>query len=136
MNELTLEWLHKAEGDFATVGREVRARRRPNYDAACFHAQQAAEKYLKAILQECGAEVPRTHNLIELLERCLTFDASLEHTRDLLLVLDRYSVRYRYPGESAEKNEAQRAYRIVKEFRKVACSRLRFWPDSRPPRTA
>ena len=126
MNELTLEWLQKAEGDLATVGREVRARRRPNYDAACFHAQQAAEKYLKAILQEHDVHVPRTHNLIELLERCLPLDVSLEYTRELLLVLDRYSARYRYPGESAEKSEAQRAYRLIRDVRKVVCSRLGF----------
>jgi len=54
MNELTVEWLRKAEGDCAPAGRETRARRHPNYDAACFHAQQAAEKYLKALLQEHG----------------------------------------------------------------------------------
>jgi len=33
MNELAAEWLHKAEGDYATAGREMRARRLPNYDA-------------------------------------------------------------------------------------------------------
>ena len=38
MNPLTLEWVLKAEGDYATAGREVRARKNPNYDAACFHA--------------------------------------------------------------------------------------------------
>jgi hypothetical protein len=43
MNELTAEWVEKAEGDYATAGRELRARRRPNYDAACFHAQQTHE---------------------------------------------------------------------------------------------
>lgn len=48
MNPLTLEWFDKAEGDLATASREIRARRKPNYDAVCFHAQQAAEKYLKA----------------------------------------------------------------------------------------
>ena len=52
MNPLTREWIEKAEGDFATAGRELRARKNPNYEAACFHAQQCAEKYLKAILQE------------------------------------------------------------------------------------
>jgi HEPN domain-containing protein len=36
-------------GDFATVEREVRARKNPNYDGVCFHAQQCAEKYLKAL---------------------------------------------------------------------------------------
>jgi HEPN domain-containing protein len=49
MNLLTQEWISKAEGDFASSGRELRARKDPNYDSACFHAQQCAEKYLKAI---------------------------------------------------------------------------------------
>jgi HEPN domain-containing protein len=52
MNPLTLEWVDKAEGDYATALRELRARKQPNYDAACFHAQQCVEKYLKAYLQE------------------------------------------------------------------------------------
>jgi HEPN domain-containing protein len=46
MKPLTREWVAKAEGDRVTARRELRARRRPNYDAACFHAQQCAEKYL------------------------------------------------------------------------------------------
>jgi HEPN domain-containing protein len=40
MNPLTLEWIEKAEGDFATAQRELRAHKLPNYDAVCFHAQQ------------------------------------------------------------------------------------------------
>jgi HEPN domain-containing protein len=70
MNALTAEWVAKAEGDWTTAGRELRARRLPNYDAACFHAQQTAEKYLKAFLQEQTSDVPRPHNLVELLELC------------------------------------------------------------------
>lgn len=42
MNPLTLEWVEKAEGDLLTARREYRARRSPNYDAVCFHAQQAS----------------------------------------------------------------------------------------------
>ncbi len=58
MNRLTAEWVDKAEGDYATAGRELRARVHPNYDASCFHAQQAAEKYLKA--QEISEGRPKT----------------------------------------------------------------------------
>jgi HEPN domain-containing protein len=50
MRPLTTEWIQKAEGDLATAHRELRARKAPNFDAACFHAQQSAEKYLKALL--------------------------------------------------------------------------------------
>jgi HEPN domain-containing protein len=53
MNLLTQEWISKAEGDFASSGRELRARKDPNYDSACFHAQQCAEKYLKAAYAAC-----------------------------------------------------------------------------------
>ena len=40
------------------------------YDTACFHAQQAAEKYLKALLAFAGQPIPRTHNLEDLFEEC------------------------------------------------------------------
>jgi hypothetical protein len=50
MKPLTQEWIEKAEGDFRTARRELQAKRLPNYDAVCFHAQQCAEKYLKARL--------------------------------------------------------------------------------------
>lgn len=119
MNDLTAEWIAKAEGDLTTAGRELRARRSPNYDAACFHAQQAAEKYLKAFLQERDESFPKTHNLIELLELCLPLDPLFELQRDLLVRLDRYAVRYRYPGESAERIEARAALdsaRVVRGF--------------------
>src|SRR5687768_9287243 len=109
MNDLTAEWVEKAEGDFASAGRELRARRQPNYDAACFHAQQTIEKYLKAFLQEHGVAFPRTHNLVELLELCLTVDASFELQRVHVTLLDPYAVRYRYPGESADKVDARLA---------------------------
>ena len=62
MNPLTLEWVQKAEGDFTTAVRELRARKNPNYDAACFHAQQCAEKYLKAVLQERAIVFGKSHN--------------------------------------------------------------------------
>jgi HEPN domain-containing protein len=118
MNELTAEWIAKAEGDYATAGRELRARRRPNYDAVCFHAQQTAEKYLKAFLQEKGVGFPRTHSLIELLQLVAPLDASFELQRDVLIRLERYAVRYRYPGESADQDEARSAFRSAQAVRK------------------
>ena len=35
MNDLTIEWVQKAEGDYETTLRESRVRRYPNYDAVC-----------------------------------------------------------------------------------------------------
>ena len=36
------------------------------YDTACFHAQQAVEKYLKGLLAVRGQPFPSTHNLEDL----------------------------------------------------------------------
>ncbi len=74
MNPLTTEWVTKVEGDFVTAQRELLARKWPNYDAACFHAQQCAEKYLKARLQEEGIAFTKTHDLSALLDLMLPIE--------------------------------------------------------------
>jgi HEPN domain-containing protein len=118
MNPAVAEWVSKAEGDFLTAGRELRARKFPNYDAVCFHTQQCAEKYLKAILQENGKRIPKIHFLLELLAMILKSDGSYEFLKADLEVLEEYAVRFRYPGHFAEKDEAQAyaAARVVREF--------------------
>ena len=67
MKPIAVEWVEKAEGDFATAEREARARKSPNYDGVCFHAQQCAEKYLKALSVEADLPFLRTHDLVILL---------------------------------------------------------------------
>lgn len=109
MRPLTREWIEKAEGDWATAGRELRARKSPNYDAACFHAQQCAEKYLKALLQERGAPFGKTHNLVALLTRIVEGSLSLEDLRSSLEPLVVYAAAFRYPGESADRETAREA---------------------------
>ena len=106
MNPAVAEWVKKAEGDFLTAGRELRARKSPNYDAVCFHAQQCAEKYLKAVLQESDKSIPKIHNLIELMLLCEKIDGTFEMLRADLVTLERFSVGVRYPGETAEKQDA------------------------------
>ncbi len=109
----------KAEGDFATAGRELRARKHPNYDAGCFHCQQCAEKYLKAVLQANNIRIPKIHYLLELLALVLKFDVSYEFLKADLEALEDYSVRFRYPGDFAEKDQAYSAYEsviVVREF--------------------
>ncbi len=74
MKPLTQEWVIKAEGDFITATRELAVEKDPNYDAVCFHAQQCAEKYLKACLQEEDSPSGKTHNLTDLLDQLLPFE--------------------------------------------------------------
>ena len=118
------EWVAKAEGDFLTAGRELRARKSPNYDAVCFHAQQCAEKYLKAVLQENDKRIPKIHFLLELLAMILKFDGSYEFLKADLDVLEDYAVRFRYPGDLAEKDQAQAAYAAAGTVRKFVRQKL------------
>ncbi|MGD0093557.1 MAG: HEPN domain-containing protein, partial [Planctomycetota bacterium] len=74
MKPLTREWVKKAEGDFAVMQREARARGKPVYDVICFHAQQCAEKYLKARLQEAVQPFSKTHDLPGLLQVLLPLE--------------------------------------------------------------
>ena len=124
MKPLTHEWVEKAEGDFRTAGRELRARQAPNYDAGCFHCQQSAEKYLKSVLQEADKRVPKMHNLLELMGLCQAVDSSYEMLRADLATLERYAVKFRYPGDFAEKRDAQSAYQAAKVVRAFVRGKL------------
>lgn len=124
MNPLTLEWVNKAEGDTITARRELRARISPNYDAACFHAQQTAEKYLKAFLQENGANIPKTHQLVDLLGLCIKIDKTNQTLYSYVMILEGYAVKFRYPGESAEKWEAKEAYQATQNVRQAIRAKL------------
>lgn len=115
------EWISKAEGDYFSALREFRARKHANHDSACFHAQQCIEKYLKAVLVDCGASFARTHDLLPLLETCATRHALWIAWRDDVEWLSQCAVLFRYPGESASLSDAKKAVAIMKRL----CPQLR-----------
>lgn len=117
MKPLTHEWVNKAEGDFATEKRELRASDFPNYDAVCFQAQQCVEKYQKARLQEANIPFGKSHNLSILLDLLLPEEPSWVSMRPQLRTLNAYAVEFRYPGESADKSMAQQAVEICTDLR-------------------
>ena len=119
MKPIMHEWIAKAEGDWTSTQREYRARRRPNYDAACFHAQQCAEKYLKARLEEAGIAFSRTHNLISLLMLALGVESTWIVLQPHLTALNTYGVAFRYPGSSATKSNAANALKAAREVRRI-----------------
>jgi len=125
MNPLTLEWVNKAEGDYFTAKREVRVKIFPNYDGVCFNCQQLAEKYLKAFLQENGHSIPKTHILMDLLAISIQIDPNFQLIQADLNILEGYAVHFRYPGETADKDEAKNAYKTASSVRKFIRGQLR-----------
>jgi HEPN domain-containing protein len=119
MKVITKEWVSKAEGDWTTLMREYRARKNPNYDAACFHAQQSAEKYLKARLQEAGISFAKTHNLLYLLNSVLTVEPNWTNLQNSCAFLTVFAVKYRYPGSASNKSEVQESVNHCRLIRKT-----------------
>jgi HEPN domain-containing protein len=89
-------WLDHARSDFELAC--VKKTPKIHYEHLCFHAQQAAEKSVKALLVSLYVEVPRTHDLayvIDLLPENLVRPPHLL----VLPVLTKYAVQFRYPGQ-------------------------------------
>jgi HEPN domain-containing protein len=125
MSGIEEEWLQKAEGDFHTAFREFRARKQPNYDAACFHAQQCIEKCLKALLIRNQIEFNRVHDLEILLNAALALDPLLDALRSDAQLLTQYAVSFRYPGESADKTEVKDAVSAMKNCKEAILLRIK-----------
>ena|SRR5437660_3356133 len=127
MKRHTAPWVRKAEDDLGAA-QTIAASNRPQRDQACFLCQQAAEKYLKALLQELGAAVPKTHELRDLLDLLLPHDTTLASLRRSLKTLNRYAVDYRYPGKRASTREMRSALRNAERVRVELRTRLGLAP--------
>jgi HEPN domain-containing protein len=119
----TEEWVEKAEGDLRVAQRELAAPD-PVLDAVCFHAQQCAEKYLKALLEEHQITPPRTHDLAVLSDACLSLAPELSTLRPDLQLLTDAAVVYRYPGAAATPPIAQEALATAERLRTAIRARL------------
>jgi HEPN domain-containing protein len=119
MNPLTREWMKKADEDYQLVITLLRRKKIPS-NAICFHAQQAAEKHLKAVLQERGIRFARTHDLVALLGLLGTDAGTLPLLADDLRRLSDYAVIVRYPGFNAAVREARGAAAAMKRIRVAA----------------
>ncbi len=67
-------------------------------DVACFLAQQAAEKALKAYLHAQGERAVVGHATYLLLKRCRHYETSFGALHDVCRRLDQYYIPTRYPN--------------------------------------
>jgi HEPN domain-containing protein len=92
------DWLARAEGDLALVRAPL-----PEgafYEDLCFHAQQAAEKAIKAIYQHYGKRFRYTHDLDELITGLQNEGISVPGEAMEVGLLTSYAWEARYPGLS------------------------------------
>lgn len=94
--DLVRGWLEKARRDFLTAQNELNSAE-PFTDIVCFHAQQAAEKYLKGYLIWQEIDFPRTHVLEDLVLLAGQKDPDFLGFKDEVATLTPYAVEARYP---------------------------------------
>ena len=124
MNEVTEEWVIKAESDYDQANLAMYAVEVPLRDGVCFHSQQCAEKYLKAVLTEKLVEFSRAHPLMPLLDLCLPLDESFESLRADLQSVDGYAVAVRYPGTKITDEMAESALAAANRIREFIRKKL------------
>lgn len=81
--------------------------------------QQCIEKYMKALLQKYNVRFEKIHDLLALKELCLSFCPELELHAESLAYLNQFAIAFRYPGESAKREHARRAVKVMKQLRSI-----------------
>jgi HEPN domain-containing protein len=99
-------WVAKADSDLLCIDNNLNDAHVP-WDAVCFHAQQAAEKMLKAFLVAQGMIIARTHNLPILLDECGKCGLPSDPLRADCQFLNAYAVTFRYPASTSDPTEVE-----------------------------
>jgi HEPN domain-containing protein len=112
--DLVRGWFLKARSDLRTIRAAIEVE---SFDVACFHAQQTAEKALKAYLIQRGIEFPFTHNLSKLIKLCLQSNPSFSHLEAIVEPMTPFAVELRYDAEfwpeRADAEDAERRAQSV-----------------------
>ena len=98
VRDFVQQWLKKANSDLQAA-KLLCAGELEDYFTGGFHAQQAAEKYIKAFLVRHQVEFPKTHDIGRLRQLVARRDAALAERLEKADVLTPYGVDMRYPEE-------------------------------------
>ncbi|MBW2158160.1 MAG: HEPN domain-containing protein [Deltaproteobacteria bacterium] len=94
MKEISREWLKKAKDDLDVI-KEIKNKKHLT-NMVAFHAQQAIEKSLKAIIDEFDLGFVKIHQIERLLEIVNKHvEANIDH--EIVQILDSLYIESRYP---------------------------------------
>jgi HEPN domain-containing protein len=115
---LVRQWVEKAEEDLTNARHTLTLTLGCPLGTVCFHAQQCAEKYLKALLTLHSVAFPKTHDLPNLLNM-VPASVGLNMDASQVSPINRYSVEARYPGEwdPVTRADAEEAVAIAHKIR-------------------
>jgi HEPN domain-containing protein/predicted nucleotidyltransferase len=97
-------WLERADADLRAIDHLLQGEP-PVWMAVAFHAQQAAEKYLKALIISKWRKPPRFHELAPLVDLARALGLALPDLAEACKSLEPYAVDARYPEQQPIPNE-------------------------------
>ena len=125
IHKVVKQWLEHAEDDLRLAKHAFKLSSSRPYKLIAFHAQQCAEKYLKAFLALKKVDFPYTHNISLLLEMSSKNAEWVKALREAETLTD-YAVTARYPGtEKVTKEDAEIAVKIANKVRSVVKKALK-----------
>jgi len=114
-NDIVKGWILKAENDIIALKMIMESGKA--LDTACFHAQQAGEKYLKSFLIFNEIDSPKTHDIERLLRLCSIADIDFLDLIDEASFLTDYAVELRYDLDFLpDKNKVENALMDIKKL--------------------
>lgn len=118
-----ITWIGYAEDDLTAAKYGLRWKKISTY-IVCFHAQQAIEKYLKALLVANHIAFPKIHDLKRLSTMLASNGIILGISPIVLDKASLYAVMVRYPGDQPTLEEAKEAVETAKLVRKFSRKHL------------
>lgn len=120
MPERSKDWIDEAQGDLDHAKSDMKA---SFYNWACFSAQQAAEKAVKAVFQKMGAEA-WGHSVADLLRELSSSQRVSDEVMDRALELDKAYIPTRYPnahpsGSPRSRYTMEEARRLISHAEKI-----------------
>jgi HEPN domain-containing protein len=116
-------WRAMAHPDLVTIENNLQGSEVP-WTAIAYHAQQAAEKYLKAAIIARGVRPARTHKLVELFDHLVSLDASVPDLHAECELLTPFASEARYPDKDEKEEELPKLVDAETGERAVAAMRL------------
>ncbi len=128
------QWLDKARKDLA-AGEVLLKEEFEDYENVGFHAQQAAEKFVKAFLVRHQIEFPKSHDMALLRQLVARIDPRLAEKLAIADSLTPYGVEFHYPGDlpSVSRTEGEKALRAAEQARELISRSLKSYLDTGRP---
>jgi HEPN domain-containing protein len=126
ITEYVKSWFKRADEDLALI-EAILKEASPLYNPICFHAQQAAEKYLKGFLAYHDLHVRKIHDLEALVTDCAGIDKSFETIKNEAIFLNQFYIESRYPDDYIKfsSKDAEKANESAKQIKNIILEKIK-----------